>query len=52
MQDEEPSEEQVEATDAGKPIIEQGTTILLGHSAQVHLHMLQRENKVEARLSK
>jgi hypothetical protein len=34
-------------TDAGKPIIEQGTTNLLGHNAQVHLHMLQRENKAE-----
>jgi hypothetical protein len=48
MQDQEPSEEQVVATDAGKPIIEKGTTTLLGHSAQVHLHMLQRENKAKA----
>jgi hypothetical protein len=39
-------------TDAGKPIIEQGTTNLLGHNAQVHLHMLQRENKAEERLPK
>jgi hypothetical protein len=52
MQDQEPLEEQAVATNAGKPLIEQGTATLLGHSAQVHLHMLQRENKAEARLSK
>jgi hypothetical protein len=48
MEDEEPSEEQAEATDAGKPLIEQGAANLLGHNAQVHLHTLQRENKAEA----
>jgi hypothetical protein len=52
MQDQEPPEEQAEATKAGEPLTEQGTTTLLGHTAQVDIHMLQRENKVGAWLSK
>jgi hypothetical protein len=52
MQNQEPSEEQEEATHTSKSIINQGTTTLFDHNAQVHPHMLQRENKAEERLPK
>jgi hypothetical protein len=52
MQNQEPSEEQEEATDASKPIINQGATTLFDHSTQVHPHMLQRDTKVKERLPK